>query len=197
MPNLTGYYVLTSPVTGKTTLKYNTLQEWNQDMSEIYILSTVFICLYLILGVSGNSLVVIIYKIKMNISKKDDRYFIPALAIVDLFGSAFASTFSLIQNVLPVMFPGSFSCQILNYGTSTFIIASLFILLIISVQRFQKICRPFGFQMSLSFKRFASILTFILANVLSIPFVYLYKNIEITSESYNGTGNTMWFNSRY
>ncbi|KAK3100435.1 hypothetical protein FSP39_019928 [Pinctada imbricata] len=123
-------------------------------------------------------------------SKKDDRYFIPALAVIDFMGSAFASTFSLVQNVRPVMFPGSFSCKFLNYGTSTFIIASLVLLLIISIQRYQKICRPFGFQMSMSVKRLAIFLTFLIGNILSIPVTILYQTVGIRNQHFNGTGTT-------
>lgn len=121
-------------------------------------------------------------------SKNDDRYFIPAIAIIDLIGCMFSITLSLLNNERPVMFPGSFTCKLIQFGTCSSIISSLFMLLVISIQRFQKICRPFGFQMNLNHKRFATAVAILLACSFSIPMLLLYQRIEVKHETKNITG---------
>ncbi|XP_062586422.1 octopressin receptor-like [Saccostrea cucullata] len=165
-----------------------TLKDWNEEESQKYTLSTCILSFYLVIGLVGNTLVIILYKTRMN-SKNDDRYFIPAIAIIDLIGCVFSTTLSLLNNEQPVMFPGSFSCKLIQFGTCSSIIASLFMLLVISVQRFQKICRPFGFQMNLNHKRLATTIAVILACCFSIPMLLLYQNIEVTHETKNITGH--------
>lgn len=171
---------------GVETLQ-ETLQDWNDQLSQKYIISTCIQSFYLAIGLIGNTLVIILYKTRMD-SKNDDRYFIPAIAVIDLIGCVFSTTLSLLNNERSVMFPGSFSCKLIQFGTCASIIASLFMLLVISIQRFQKICRPFGFQMNLNHKRIATAIAVGLACGFSIPMLILYQRIEVQHETLNITG---------
>lgn len=164
-----------------------TLEDWNSQLSQKYIISTCVQSFYLIIGVIGNSLVIILYRTKMD-SKNDDRYFIPAIALIDFIGCIFSVTLSLLNNERPVMFPGAYFCKIIQFGTCSSIISSLFMLLIISIQRFQKICRPFGFQMNLNHKRIATAIAVTLACGFSVPMLLLYQRIDVKHETKNITG---------
>lgn len=168
-------------------MKVETLEDWNSQLSQQYVISTCIQSFYLVIGVVGNILVIVLYRTKME-SKNDDRYFIPAIAIIDLIGCMFSITLSLLNNERPVMFPGSFTCKLIQFGTCSSIISSLFMLLVISIQRFQKICRPFGFQMNLNHKRFATAVAVLLACSFSIPMLLLYQRIEVKHETKNITG---------
>ena len=161
---------------------------WNNEYARRYILSTVLQSLYLVLGVCGNLTAIIIYSTKMH-SKHDDRYFIPFLASVDLAGCLVSTTFALIKNNLPYKFPNTAICKMLNFFTSVLIIASIFLLLVISVQRYQKICRPFGFQMDLRCKQIVASLVFFFAATLAFPSIFLYEKIEVVHLSTNVTGH--------
>jgi hypothetical protein len=61
-------------------------------------------------------------------------------------------------------------------------------LFVISIQRYQKICRPFGFQMNLKCKRIAGATALSLAFVLAFPIIYLYDKIEVVHPTKNITG---------
>lgn len=68
------------------------------------------------------------------------------------------------------------------------IVASVFLLLVISVQRYQKICRPFGFQMTLHLKRKVVALVFTLAITFAFPTIFLTEKIEVLHPVTNITG---------
>ena len=164
------------------------LVTWNNDYARRYIASTVLHSLYLVLGVCGNLTAIIIYTTKMN-SKHDDRYFIPFLASVDLAGCIVSTTFMLITNNHPYSYPNTAICKLLHFSASGLIVESIFLLFVISVQRYQKICRPFGFQMNLRCKRIVAILVSLLAIALAFPSIFLYERIEVVHLSTNVTGH--------
>ncbi|XP_062586448.1 neuropeptide FF receptor 2-like [Saccostrea cucullata] len=163
------------------------LYDWKEDVSGKYILSTCVQSIILVVGVIGNAFVITIYTWHLK-PKKDDRYFIPILAWIDLLGCIFASAKSLVENQYPLKYISSFSCKILNFGTAIFIVSSILLLMVISVQRYQKICRPFGFQMTLKVKRIAAILTILLAGTLSVQSFIMHENVKVFHENRNISG---------
>lgn len=109
-----------------------------------------FVCLFL--GVIGNSLVLLVYRLRME-TELNERYFIPILAFLDLL----ASTLSSLHNILSYMFqynyPSDILCKFFNFGSFFVAAASAHTLLLIAIQRYRKICVPFGRQMDLFWRR--------------------------------------------
>ncbi|XP_062586447.1 cholecystokinin receptor type A-like [Saccostrea cucullata] len=163
------------------------VEAWNEDYARRYTVSTIVMVLYLILGIIGNLLVLIVYSTKMH-SKHDDRYFIPFLASVDLSGCIISTSLILIENNLPYKYPDSATCKFLNVSACGLIISSMFLLLVISIQRYQKICRPFGFQMNLSCKRIVAFGALLLASAFAFPTIFLYQTVEVDHPTKNITG---------
>jgi hypothetical protein len=60
-----------------------TLDEWNDEMTLNLIPDTLMLAVYLIVGICGNSIEIVVYAIQMN-EVNDERYFIPILATSDL-----------------------------------------------------------------------------------------------------------------
>lgn len=163
------------------------VEDWNSEYARRYLVSTILQSLFLVLGFSGNLMVIVIYTTRMK-SKNDDRYFIPLLAGVDLLGCLVSTTLILINNNLPYKYPNSAICKCLNVMACGLIVASVFLLLVISVQRYQKICRPFGFQMTLHFKRKVVASVFTLAIAFAFPTIFLTEKIEVLHPVTNITG---------
>ena len=161
---------------------------WNNEYARRYILSTVLQSLYLVLGVCGNLTAIIIYTTKMH-SKHDDRYFIPFLASVDLSGCVVSTSLILIENNLPYKYPNTAICKFLNVTACGLIVGSIFLLLVISIQRYQKICRPFHYQMNLRCKRIVASLVLCLAVAFAFPTIFLYEKVEVVHPSTNVTGH--------
>lgn len=163
------------------------VEDWNSEYAKRYLVSTILQSLFLVLGFCGNMIVFVIYTTRMK-SKNDDRYFIPFLAGVDLLGCLVSTTLILLNNNLPYKYPNSAICKSLNVMACGLIVASVFLLFVISVQRYQKICRPFGFQMTLHFKRKVVALVFTLAIAFAFPTIFLTEKIEVLHPVTNITG---------
>ncbi|CAG2252333.1 CCKAR [Mytilus edulis] len=163
------------------------LIDWNNELSTNYIVNDVFLGLYLILGIFGNVVVIIIYSFRMK-KKKDDRYFIPFLAVMDLFACASRSSLELAMNINPVNFRGSEMCKALWFPTNVSAVSSIFLLLVIAVQRYLKICRPFGPQMTLFWKQAFLLATVVIAVGFSIPLIFYNDEIEVKNSTNNVTG---------
>ncbi|CAC5396156.1 unnamed protein product [Mytilus coruscus] len=166
---------------------YDKLSEWNNELLQHYIINDVILGIYLILGTSGNAIVVLVYAFRMN-KKKDDRYFIPFLAVVDLLACVCRSSLELAMNFNPVRFQGSVLCKAVWFPTNVTAIASIFLLLVIAIQRYLKVCRPFGLQMTLACKRFSLIVCIVVAVSVSAPLIVYNDEIEVINPETNVTG---------
>ncbi|KAK3101489.1 hypothetical protein FSP39_003982 [Pinctada imbricata] len=167
---------------------YDDLLAWNNDISYRHIWITIILVILLIVGVVGNAIVVLVYKFKMT-GKIEDRFFIPILAAVDLVSCVLLIALSLTRTVSPVMFFDDGSCKALNYLAHASSLISLFLLVIIAIHRYQKICRPLGYQMKDTGKRVATGISCCAAIVLFSPLVSLYEVNGVT-QTFNGQNVT-------
>lgn len=159
------------------------LETWNFELSQFLIGNNIVLCLYLILGVLGNGLVIFIYVVRMS-KKSDDRYFIPSLAAIDACACVIGSSYALALNLLPVRFPGDFLCRALWFLSQSSTISGGTLLLVIAVHRYLKVCRPFVAKWSLKVKRMVVLGTLLTALVLSVPTIFLYGEIKVVSDRY-------------
>lgn len=58
------------------------LHQWNNEKSAVLTVNTVVLGFYLLIGITGNTIVIYIYNFRMK-GSRDDRYFIPHLAVMD------------------------------------------------------------------------------------------------------------------
>ena len=163
------------------------LDAWNQELSRTLLPTSVFLILCIVVGVVGNSLVIAIYSLKLRGAK--ERYFIPYLALVDLLAVCETAGFNVSYNFRTVNYDNKELCRwswFFGYLTS---VMSIFILLVIAIQRYLKICKPFAKQMTLKWKRVAMLCTFIGAVVITAPIPVTYGLDPVYSERFNVTGS--------
>ena len=79
-----------------TEMSYK-LDKWNSDLARGLIPNNVILSLYIITGLIGNSIVILIYGFKMK-GNKEERYFIPFLATADLWASLVCASFGIGLN---------------------------------------------------------------------------------------------------
>ncbi|VDI69784.1 Hypothetical predicted protein [Mytilus galloprovincialis] len=132
--------------------------------SDIYLSNSMCIVIGTIIGIFGNCVVIFFYLVR--IKERGERYFIPLLAIVDLFACLTSSAFILMDNTFFYNYPNDTVCRILIFlqvfGTGF----SANVLLVICVQRYLLVCKPFGTKMTLFWKKIS------LAAACSFSFVY-------------------------
>ncbi|KAK3097665.1 hypothetical protein FSP39_011904 [Pinctada imbricata] len=126
---------------------HHDIAEWNYEFAHKVLPNTCLYVLFVILGITGNLLIISIYQTRFH-RKREGRFYIVILAVVDLLHCVASSALVFVKNIRPLTFPDSVTCKLLLYSTNWFFILSLFILLLISIERYIKVCKPFTSSMS-------------------------------------------------
>ena len=162
------------------------IQELNGHHASKLLGNTVLHVLFLVLGVLGNAVIVYVYRWKLK-RRRDGRFFIVLLAIVDLIHCIVSSSLVFVKNVKPLLFPGSGACKTLLYLTNWFFILSLLVLFLICIERYQKICRPFGKQLNQKRKVYATAILVLMSAVIPIPRLVYFEARPIKRGPVQGT----------
>ena len=163
-----------------TDMSYK-LDKWNSDLARGLIPNNVILSLYIITGFMGNSIVILIYGFKMK-GNKEERYFIPFLATADLWASLVCASFGIALNLMQAQFNNTHLCKAWWFFAAFTTFCSMFILLIIAVHRYRKVCGPLGKQMTIKWKRFALCLAVVVAFTLSVPMTHFYGSVPFPNE---------------
>ncbi|XP_048741181.2 5-hydroxytryptamine receptor 1A-like [Ostrea edulis] len=119
--------------------------------SDIYLSSSILILIGAVIGIIGNSTIAIFYLFR--IKERRERYFIPLLAVVDLAACFTSPPFYIMDNTFFYNYPNDAACRLLSFLQTCLPGASAHVLLIISIQRYLLVCKPFGPKMTLFWKR--------------------------------------------
>jgi len=173
------------------------VDDWNSQYINVFIPNIIWIILCLFLGLIGNSCVLFMYIFKMK-QHREERYFIPILALLDLMASIFASIYDITDYFYFVTYPFSRLCTaivFLSFCTSGL---SGHCLLLVGIQRYLKICRPRGFQMTLFWRRVAILIIMCVTISYSVPILFAAgnKNVDWTFKGRNITGITCSINAQ-
>ncbi|XP_021346223.1 cholecystokinin receptor-like [Mizuhopecten yessoensis] len=163
------------------------VDDWNEEISTRLLPDSIVLMTYLVVGVLGNSAVLYIYTIRLK-GNIDDRFFIPALAFVDLMTCTLGTSSSFTVNMLPVRLESGVACKIIHFFPMTFSAASAYLLLLIAVNRYMKICKPFNKQITVYWKKVTLILVACSSVLLSWPCFLFYGSKEIIHDGTKITG---------
>lgn len=165
----------------------------NSLRAEFLTVNTVILGVYLVIGVLGNSLVFYIYKCCIT-KHRTDRFFIPYLAVSDALSCIVGSGFGLALNLLPIRFSGDALCKGLWFLTKWSTLVSALMLLLIAIERYKKVCKPFGPQMTPLAKQLSIIALFVLSAILTFPTVFFHGEISFPARGTSHlTGNFFSF----
>lgn len=161
----------------------------NSLRAEFLTVNTVILGVYLVIGVLGNSLVFYIYKFCIT-KHRTDRFFIPYLAVSDALSCIVGSGFGLALNLLPIRFSGDALCKGLWFLTKWSTLVSALMLLLIAIERYKKVCKPFGPQMTPLAKQLSMIALFVVSAILTFPTVFFHGEISFPARGTSHlTGN--------
>lgn len=141
--------------------------DWQRDT----IPDFVTLSLYIIIGLVGNTIVILVYKFHLT-KASEERYFIPILALADLIACVVSSSLGIVWNYHQENFTNVALCKIVYYfmGNTTYM--SIFLLLCIAVQRYLKICRKRT--LSLRCRRIMIFICLVCAVCFTIPLCLTY-----------------------
>ncbi|XP_052762411.1 annetocin receptor-like [Mya arenaria] len=146
------------------------LNELNKDKINEYALAIAFASLMIVLGSVGNIFSVIYYGFKA--PKTSTNVIITGLAIVDLI-ACFVFIDEIFELCFTVTYRSRAACKILYFVNEWLVVTSGFILLLVAVDRYRKICRPFQWQLTGK----SSKLSF--AAIILVAMIYCVRNIAL------------------
>ena len=163
-----------------------TLEELNSEEVSKHVGGIIFVSVLMVTGLIGNIHVLIVFGLKMKPS--NHKTFICFLGVMDLITSCVGMPFILVDLTHPLTFFMTTACKILrclNYFTGLF---SIFIMLVVSTDRYRKVCEPLGWQLSVKTSRIACVIVTLIAAGLSWPALVLFGHTTVQTGYANVTG---------
>ena len=174
-------------------------EDLNEEVTGILYFNTGLLSLYLFLGLSGNGIVLFIYT--RRIKRTEKRYFIPVLAIADIFAILSGVVLGIVSNFHRANYVIDTFCKVGYYLTWTTTSVSGIIILLIALNRHLMICRPTGPQLTVARKRRAIVAVIIFSIVSSGPMLYFIGKRQLPfvykGQPINATLCTLRFSSGF
>ncbi|KAL3881140.1 hypothetical protein ACJMK2_027598 [Sinanodonta woodiana] len=123
------------------------LQKRSIELTIVFIPVIIFVCVLMILGLFGNSMVLYFYGWKTK--KTSNICFILVLAVFDLLTCTLGMPMEIVDLVLNITFYNVAACKILHFLTYFTNDTSILILATIAVDRYRRICKPHTKQLSI------------------------------------------------
>ena len=172
-----------------------TLEELNEKLFVLHIPALVFVTVSMVIGIMGNCLVVFIYK--RNYRRTNHRYFILFLASIDLLACCTGLPFLIASLRLPYLMNSAIVCKVLRYFHYWANNSSGLLLVVISVERYRRICRPFKVQWSPRQMLYLCIVTIMLSAIIAIPAPIFFGKSKIETGIANITGYQCYIDEKY
>ena len=133
----------------------------SSKFSDIFLSYSVLLIIGVVVGLIGNAVIIFFYTCR--IKDRGERYFITLLALVDLLGCMITPVFYIVT------LSSSVVCRIYNFLQICIPGISAHMLLLISIQRYFLVCRPFGPRMTHFWKRVSFGIVCVISLAYSIP----------------------------
>ena len=153
-----------------------TLSEWNEDITNNLMPNIVILAVHIALGTIGNVLVILVYAFQMR-GASEERYFIPILAFFDMIAVIYVGGYYIFQSCNQTIFSNNILCKTLVFFAGNTTYNSVFILFIIAIQRYMKVCRPRKQPMSISVKRTALLLALLMSLICALPLPFVFGTV--------------------
>ena len=122
------------------------LEKLNAEEASLHIGGVIFLCILLSCGIIGNFHVLIVFGRKMKTS--NHIIFITWLGFVDLTACLVGMPFLLVDLMHPLTFQADVLCKLAR-GTNYFLCeCSSFLMIVITIDRYRKVCHPLKWQIS-------------------------------------------------
>lgn len=154
----------------KQTIKYS-------PVLAVYILM-------MVIGLIGNAFVLYIYKFKFK--RTSARTYILCLALLDFLVCCVGIPYHAFDLTHLVTYKYSTLCRVLSFLSGAVNLGSVFLLIVVAVDRYLKVCRPLKKQLIDFGDRRACAIAIISAIIISIPNAILYGNSTVEVEGLTG-----------
>ncbi|XP_076084135.1 uncharacterized protein LOC143054924 [Mytilus galloprovincialis] len=165
----------------------NALLQWeNYNLAKALTPVTIYLIILMIIGIFGNSLVIYVYKFRFK--RSTSRIFILSLAIFDLLTCLFGMPYHILDMIYPLTFVWNGVCKGLSFALTFTILASIFVLNLIAIDRYRKICIPFKKQLSGKGTLIMCWVVVFVALIMAVPIIFIYGSVEVETRIPNVPG---------
>lgn len=171
-----------------------TLEKLNEEEVRRLIPTVVFLAVISCTGIVGNSLVIYVYKTKYTYT--NTRSFILCLSAIDLFSCCFTIPFETATLLKQYTFERVWLCKLSRFCNTLCANSSSFLLVFIAIERFRKVCKPLGWQISTNVSKFLCILSVTLGLSVSLHAIFVYGKQTFYIPEVNMTGSECSFGDK-
>ncbi|KAH9523302.1 hypothetical protein Btru_066339 [Bulinus truncatus] len=157
---------------GSSNMSDLLLEQINNQTAITLLPAMLVLGVLMIVGITGNSLVVYVFCFKMKSGTQN--ILIVYLAVFDLLSCTLSIPNEITDMRYFYTFPSEAACKIMRFVNTFCAIGSIMTLIVIAVDRFRKICRPFKRQMYTRHVKLSLIPVLALALVFSLPAFVMY-----------------------
>ena len=138
-------------------------------------------------GIPGN--VFVIYAFRYSCMRSNSHLFFVWLAVIDLFNCSIILPFEFVNVVNQYTYDYAWLCKMTIFLTIWPTLTSGMTLVVISIDRYRKVCRSLKWQFSNRTARLLCLTTFIIAFLFSWPALILFglHRFELTTQNITGT----------
>ncbi|GAB1608016.1 C3a anaphylatoxin chemotactic receptor-like [Argonauta hians] len=164
-----------------------TLEDLNDEKAMLRIPAIIYTIILMVIGLFGNTITCYIYGCRLKMLPT--HCFIIVLAVFDILSCCIAMPTEILDMRYPFMFPSMVACKILRFLSYFTTGSSSCILLIIAIDRYKRVCRPFKRQISVREAKVIAVVISIIGIGITAPMLYVSgKMTHPTRISYiNGT----------
>ena len=124
------------------THQYETLEELNERYANALIPVTILLGIFAVTGIFGNILVLAVFTAGNHYKNNNFRIFVICLGIIDLITCVSLVPAEMAKIRSHFSFPSATPCKVKCFFNTFGTAAAAFVLLVISVDRFRKVCQP-------------------------------------------------------
>ena len=166
----------------------NLLSELNAKEIWKQIGGIIFVSLMMVIGAIGNGHVLYVYGRKMKPS--NHRTFIFVLGVVDMTACCVGMPIILVHLTHPLTFPMPSLCKTVAYVNHFDGLMSSTLMLVVTVDRYRKVCRPLNWQISNKMAKILCGLVTLFGILSSWPALFLFGHTTVETGYENVTGVT-------
>ena len=160
------------------------LEQLNKDKTVEYLPAIIICCVIIVCGILGNSMSLAYYGFK--VSRTSTNLLITSLSIIDL-----VTCVILIGEVIELCYSVNFrfvaGCKIMYFMNHWLVLTSGFMLVLIALDRYRKLCNPFHWQMSVKAAKLATGATLVLAGLLSSRDLFMIDVVRVNITQYDNS----------
>ncbi|XP_053383257.1 cholecystokinin receptor-like [Mercenaria mercenaria] len=160
-----------------TTNKDALLEQLNNEKAVLMIPAFVYLVVLMLAGISGNVLICYYYGWKSK--RSSDNMFILGVAMYDLILCTLSIPIEIVDIRFFYNFPYAGACKVMRFVNYFAAIGSVFTLIVIAIDRYRKICRPFKKQFRSKGAKIACGISIPFSLLLSWPAAIFYTSVPV------------------